>query len=85
MPPIIHPKAIARPSAVSTCLSSQPPVTIVEATHHVASQTPPEEMPRQQGQPESDPQEFEQFPRQQRLERRQEARALALSHCDPHP
>ena len=41
MPPIIHRKARTRPRGLSTCLSSQPPVTITEPIHHIASQTPP--------------------------------------------
>ena len=40
MPPIIQAKATILPSGPSTCLSSQPPVTIVEAIHHRASPTP---------------------------------------------
>ena len=40
MPPTIQAKAIARPSTLSTCLSSQPPVVIVDMIHQIASPTP---------------------------------------------
>ena len=40
MPPIIHAKAMSRPTGPSTCLSSHPPVTIVEAIHQIDSMTP---------------------------------------------